>query len=115
MKEKAVIWIGSSLNDIQKFPQAVKQHIGFALYRAQNGHKHVDAKLMKGLSGVVEIVSRHDKNTYRTVYTIKIRSTVYVVHAFQKKATRGIQTPKKEIDVIKQRLKYVQQLYKKFR
>ena len=57
-----------------------------------------------------EIVARYDTDTYRAVYTVKIGEKIYVLHAFQKKSTRGIRTPKREIDLIKQRLKIAQQL-----
>jgi len=59
----------------------------------------------------MEIVSRHDTNTYRTVYTVNIdKEVVYVLHCFQKKATRGIKTPKQEMDLIQNRLKQARQL-----
>ena len=72
------------------------------------GLKHSDSKPLKGLgagANVLEIVSRGDGDTYRTVYTVQFRSAVYVLHAFQKKSKRGIETPKQEIDRVKRRLK----------
>ena len=57
-----------------------------------------------------EIVARHDTDTYRAVYTVNIGEKIYVLHAFQKKSTRGIRTPKREIDLIKQRLAIAQKL-----
>ena len=63
---------------------------------------------MRGIgSGVLEIVARYDTDTYRVVYTVRISETIYVLHAFQKKSTRGSRTPKKEIDLIQQRLNRV--------
>ena len=59
---------------------------------------------------VWEIVARHDTDTYRAVYTVNIGEKIYVLHAFQKKSTRGIRTPKREIDLIKQRLTIAQKL-----
>ena len=53
---------------------------------------------------------RYDTNTYRAVYTVKLGDNIFVLHAFQKKSTRGIRTPKKEIDLIKQRLKMAQEM-----
>ncbi len=61
-------------------------------------------------SGVFEIIARYDTNTYRTVYTVRLGDNIYVLHAFQKKSTRGISTPKREIDLIKQRLKTAQEM-----
>ena len=75
--------------------------------------KHRDAKPMKGLgSGVLEIVSRYDGDTYRAVYAVRFKGVLYVLHAFQKKAKKGIATPKQEVDVIKRRLKLAEQHYK---
>jgi len=52
----------------------------------------------------MEIAERFDTNTYRAVYTVSLKSGIYVLHTFQKKATRGIATPQREIDLIRQRL-----------
>lgn len=110
---KPVIWVGSSKEDLKDFPDTVRDHVGFALYQAQAGLKHRDAKPLKGLGrGVLEIVSRHDRNTYRTVYIVRFGLALYVLHAFQKKATKGIATPKQEIDLIKQRLRTAEQHYR---
>ena len=35
---------------------------------------------------------------------VQLGSDLWVVHAFQKKSTQGIKTPKHEIDVIRDRL-----------
>ena len=73
---------------------------------AQWGTKHPKAKPLQGIGpGILEIVARYDTDTYRAIYTVRIGKTIYVLHAFQKKSTRGSKTPKQEIDLIKQRLK----------
>ena len=43
----------------------------------------------------MEVVSRHDSDTTRAVYAVRFETAVYVLHAFRKKARRGIATPKK--------------------
>lgn len=53
---------------------------------------------------MLEVVARHDGDTWRVVYTVRFNDAVYVLHAFQKKSKSGIATPKKDIDLIKQRL-----------
>jgi phage-related protein len=53
---------------------------------------------------VLEIVAAYDGDAYRTVYTIRFEDAAYVLHAFQKKSKKGIATPQKEIDLVKQRL-----------
>ena len=109
---KAVEWVGSSKADLKKFPAAVQDQVGFALYQAQAGLKHRDAKPLKGLSAhVLEITSSHDGDAYRAVYTVQFKVAVYVLHAFQKKAKRGIATPKREINLVKHRLKAAAQHY----
>lgn len=73
---------------------------------AQSGKTHPNAKHFKiaGESGVYEIVSDFDTDTYRAIYAVKIDDQVYVLDAFQKKAKKGIQTPKLDVERIKQRL-----------
>ena len=81
---------------------------GYVLRQIQRGKTHPDAKPMKGnLRDVIEIAVDDDSGdrTYRTTCTIKIGEVVYVLHAFQKKATLGISTPKRELNLIEQRLR----------
>ena len=105
-------WVGSSKDDLKEFPEEVQDHVGFALYQAQVGLKHRDAKPLTELgSGVLEVVSNFDTNTYRAVYAVKFREAVYVLHAFQKKSKRKTATPKTEIDLVKRRLKAAERHY----
>lgn len=84
----------------------MQDSFGFALFLAQTGQRPPDAKPLKGFgAGVVELVDDHDGDTYRAVYTVRLGSAIYVLHAFKKKSKRGIKTPKQDIDLIKQRLK----------
>ena len=97
---------------LKKFPATVQDQVGFAIYQAQAGLKHRDAKPLKGLGAhVLEVVSRYDGDAYRAVYTVRFKAAVYVLHAFQKKAKRGSATPKQEIDLVKRRLKAAEQHY----
>ncbi|NJK76959.1 MAG: addiction module toxin RelE [Oscillatoriales cyanobacterium RU_3_3] len=113
---KTVEWIGSSRDDLREFPEEVQQIVGFALYRAQQGKKHPDAKPLKGFkgAGVLEIVDNFDGDTYRALYTVKFEGIVYVLHAFQKKSKQGIATAKQDIDLIESRLKRAKEHYKKY-
>ena len=78
---------------------------------AQRGEKHPSAKPLSGFggAGVLEIVEDDDGSAYRAVYTVTLPDAVYVLHAFQKKSTRGIKTPQKELDMIRRRLKAAQE------
>lgn len=108
--QNTVIWVGSSLKDLKKFPEDVKDEIGYILYLVQIGQHHRNIKPLKGFNGVMEIVSDFDKDTYRAVYAMKLGDEIYVLHTFKKKSKRGIKTPQKEIEVIRQRLKIAQEI-----
>jgi len=103
---KPVVWVRDSRKIVQGFSGEVQNDVGFALYRAQLGGKDSPAKPMKGYkgAGVLEIIENFDGDTYRVVYTVKLKDAVYVLHAFQKKSKSGIKTPKHEIHLINQRL-----------
>ena len=47
---------------------------------------------------------------FRVVYAVQVGEELWVVHAFQKKSTHGIKTPKHEIDLIKDRLKRLKEM-----
>lgn len=104
---KLVHWMGSSLKDPRDLPDAVQDDIGYALYLAQMGGRHSNAKPLKGFkgAGVLEVVEDYDGDTYRAVYTVKLAAAIYVLHVFQKKSKFGIVTSKADIDLIKKRLK----------
>ena len=107
---KPAYWVGSSLKDLRACPAEVQDVVGYALFLAQEGkQQHPAAKPLKGaLHGLVEVVADHASGTYRAVYTAKLANAVYVLHVFQKKATRGIATPKHELELIKARLRWAQ-------
>jgi phage-related protein len=106
MQFKPLFWVGQSKKDFMAFPQAVHDEVGYALHKAQIGDKHPSAKPLKGFGGttVLEVVEDHDGDTYRAVYTVRFEGAVYVLHAFQKKAKKGIATPKQDIELIRSRL-----------
>ena len=104
---KPLFWVASSLDDLRQFPRAVQRSVGVALRTAQLGGKHESAKPLKGFkgAGVLEIVEDHDGDTYRAVYTVRFAASVYVLHTFQKKSKRGIETPRHVMDLIRARLR----------
>jgi phage-related protein len=103
VENKEIIFLGNSLKVLRGFPEDVKREIGFVLRCAQQNVKHERSKPLKGFRGVFEIFSDYDKSTYRAIYTVKIKNIIYVLHVFQKKSKKGIQTPKEEIELIRQR------------
>jgi phage-related protein len=73
---------------------------------AAEGGKADIAKPLKGLgSGVFEIALPFRGDAFRVIYGAQIADEIWVVHAFQKKSVRGVETPQREIDVVRQRLK----------
>lgn len=104
---KPLYWLGSARKDLKAMPEAVQDTFGYALYLAQTGRKHDQAKPLRGFgsAGVLEVVESEDNGTYRAVYTVKLGSAVYVLHCFQKKSSRGIATPKPDADLVRERLK----------
>ncbi|MCE9548598.1 MAG: type II toxin-antitoxin system RelE/ParE family toxin [Planctomycetia bacterium] len=114
---KPLFWIGGSRRDLRELPEAVKDVMGFALFEAQMGGKHIAAKPLKGFggAGVLEIVEDDDGNTYRGVYTVKFSGVVYVLDVFQKKSKQGAKTPRQDIVRIKARLKAAEAHYKSWR
>jgi phage-related protein len=111
---KPVRWVGSSRKDVRSFPRPVRVEIGAALYAAQRGQTDPSVKALKGFGGgsVVEIVTSHIGDAWRTIYTAHFQDAVYVLHAFQKKSKTGAATPKKEIDLVRQRLAEVERYHR---
>src|SRR5665213_421370 len=103
----AVVWVGSSLKDLREFPDAVQDHMGYALFVAQQGGKHRDAKPLTGFAGagVMEVVKDYRGDTFRTVYTLRYQGAVYALHVFQKKSKTGRETQRRDMELIKQRLR----------
>lgn len=109
-KQRQLTWIGSSLDDLKSFPKVVQREVGFTLHRVQEGKTPGNTKPLKGLgAGVMEIISDYNKGTYRAVYAVKLGDDIYVLHSFQKKSKKGIETPKQDIDLIKKRLVIAQE------
>ena len=109
---KQLIWMASTRRNILAMPRSIRQNFGYALYLAQNGDIHPDAKPWKGTGpGVHEVVESHDGNAYRCVYTVRFAAAVYVLHAWQKKSPAGRRTAKTDVELIKTRLKAAQRDY----
>jgi len=114
IKEKPLEWIGSSYKDLLALPASVRRNVGHALSLAQAGGQGENTKVLKGFggAGVVEVVENDEGGTYRAVYTVRFVQAVFVLHCFQKKSTRGIATPKADMDLIRTRLKQAEAIAK---
>jgi phage-related protein len=114
---KALKWIGSSREDLMKFPDDVINEMGYGLYLAQMGDRHIHAKTLSGLGSakIIEIKENDRSGTFRLIYTVEMAEFIFVLHAFQKKSKNGIATSKQDIDMIKRRLKEAESLYKELK
>ena len=107
-QRKLLYWEGASKRDFKAFPLAVQKDMGVALFVVQLGGMPESAKPWKGLgSGVYELVGAHRGDAFRAVYTVQLGDAVHVLHAFQKKSSSGIATPRPDIRLIEKRLKAV--------
>lgn len=103
---RPISWIKAALREFEEFPDEVRITCLTALTIAAEGGKADIAKPMQGLgSGVVEVALSFRGDAFRVVYAVQLGDDLWVIRAFQKKSTRGIKTPKHEIDLIKDRLK----------
>jgi len=101
---RPLVWMGNSRRNIQGFPEGAQKLMGDELQLIQFGGMPRDAKPFKGVgSGIIEIALRYEGDAYRSVVAVQLGERIYVLHAFQKKSKKGIATPKKDVEVIKQR------------
>jgi phage-related protein len=116
-RAKPVRWVGDSKEALSGFPEDVRRRVDGALWEAQLGRTAPYAKPLKGFgdAGVLGIVDDFDGDTFRAVYTVRFAGAVFVLHAFQKKAKRGISTPRAELNLIEQRLKWARKDYERWR
>lgn len=87
---KLLRWVASAKKDLTAMPRPVQRKVGFALYLAQVGEKHPTIK----------------------PYTVRLKRAVYVLHCFKKKSTKGAQTPRPDMELIRARLKAAEEMDK---
>ena len=105
-RTRPVSWIRAALKEFETFPEGARSICMAALTIAAEGGKADIAKPMHGMgSGVFEVALPFRGDAFRVVYAVQLAGEIWVVHAFQKKSTQGIKTPKREVDLIKDRLK----------
>jgi phage-related protein len=108
---RPVSWVSAARKEFESFPEGAQSICLAALTIAAEGSKADIAKPLKGLgSGVMEIALPYRGNAFRVVYVVQLGEDVWVVHAFQKKSTQGIKTPKHEIDLISARVKRLKEM-----
>ncbi|MGA8165249.1 MAG: type II toxin-antitoxin system RelE/ParE family toxin [Waddliaceae bacterium] len=111
---KPLIYLGSTRKDLEKLPSTVKEEFLHGLQEASRGRTHPNTKALKGYKGggVLELIEDHRGDTFRGVYTVKLKGIVWWLHVFKKKSTKGIATPKKDRELIDRRLQFAIANYK---
>jgi phage-related protein len=110
-RTRPVSWIRAALREFETFPEGARSICLAALTIAAEGGKADIAKPMKGIAaGVFEIALPFKGDAFRVVYAVQLADDIWVLHAFQKKSTQGVKTPKHEIDLIKDRLKRLKEM-----
>lgn len=61
---------------------------------------------------MLEIIEDYRGDTFRAVYTLKYADVVFMLQAFQKKSKTGRETPRRDIELIKQRLREAERIAK---
>lgn len=101
---KPLRFVGSSLDDLRRFPAEARREAGFELYAIQRGLEPSDWKPMKAIGSGVREIRIRVLGEWRILYVAKFADAVYVLHAFQKKTQK---TPRKDIEMARQRFKQV--------
>ena len=108
---RPVVWLGNSKENLRNFPKRAQKLLGDELQLIQFGGMPKDAKPFKGVGcGVLEIALRYASDAYRVVLAVQIGKRIYILHAFQKKSKKGMETPKRDVDLIKKRYAEAQEL-----
>jgi len=108
---RPISWIKAVKKDFEKFPQGAQIDLAQALTIVAEGGVPIIAKPLKGFgSGVLELALRHRGDAFRVIYALHIGTDIWVIHAFQKKSNSRIKTPKREIDLVRERIKRLKEL-----
>lgn len=108
---RTISWVKAARKDFEAFPtRAVDRALDALTIVADGGTPDV-AKPLAGLgAGVWELAIKERGDAYRVVYALQLEEDIWVVHAFQKKSTKGISTPRHEIDLVRERIKRLKEM-----
>jgi phage-related protein len=112
-KTRPISWLKAALRDFENFPEGARVICLTALTIAAEGGKADIGKPLHDVgSGVLEIALAYKGNALRVVYAVQLGQDVWVIHAFKKKSNVGTKTPKREIELVKERLRRLQEMLK---
>ena len=100
-----VVWEGDSRDTLQRFPESVRQNLGFQLWQLQQGERPTDYRPLPTVGpGVFELRDQDERAWYRLVYLSRTKGVIYVLHCFEKKSR---QMPRKDFEMARRRLRAV--------
>jgi phage-related protein len=99
---KSVAWVSDSRSVVRAFPDEARQRVGRQLARVQDGLEPDDWKPMPSVGIGAREIRVHARGEYRIIYVARFAESIYVLHAFQKKAQR---TPQRDINVARARFR----------
>lgn len=101
----SVVWEGDSKEVLQRFPDGIRQNLGFQLWQLQQGERPNDYRPLASVGpGVFELRDQDERAWYRVVYLSRISDVIYVLHCFEKKSR---EMPRGDFEKARQRLKAV--------
>jgi len=87
IQAKRIRWVGSSYEDLLRFPQDSRRDAGFQLHKVQVGLEPESWKPFDDVgTGTREIRIKDASGIYRVMYVAKFAEAIYVLHCFQKKS-----------------------------
>ena len=109
---KVLRFLGDSHRALCDFPKDARQNAGRQLLKVQRDDLPDDFKPMSDVGkGVEEIRIWEESGTFRVMYVARLVEAVYVLHAFQKKSPRGVETRQSDVALVRARLRMAQQDY----
>ena len=108
---RTISWIKAARKDFEAFPVRAIDRALDALTVVADGGTPDLAKPLTGLgAGAWELAIKERGDAFRVVYALQLGDDIWVVHAFQKKSTKGISTPRHEIDLLRDRIKRLKEM-----
>ena len=100
MTDKAILWLGSSRNDLQAFPRDARRLVGFQLRMVLQGLEPLGWKLTPTIGPGVREIRIHTAVEHRVCYVAKFAEAIYVLHAFEKRTRK---TSQRDVELASQR------------
>jgi phage-related protein len=105
---RQLAWVKAARKEFESFPAEAQDRFENALSMAAAGAFPDLAKPLRGFDAAVfEIALAYRSDAYRLVYALRLGAELWVVHAFQKKSTQGIKTPRRDIELIHARIRFI--------